>query len=45
MKKNVLNFCGVKPVKITTLEPIKSSTESKRNKWLNKIELLGYQQN
>jgi NAD(P)H dehydrogenase (quinone) len=45
MKKNVLNFCGVKPVKITSLEPIKSSTEKIRDKWLNKIELLGYQQN
>ena len=41
MKKSILNFCGIKPVKITAFEPIKSSTEEKRKLWLNKVEKLG----
>ncbi len=41
MKKGNLGFCGVKPVRITTLRPIKSSGESKRKKRLAKIEKLG----
>jgi NAD(P)H dehydrogenase (quinone) len=45
MKKNILNFCGVKPVKITSLSPLKGSGETIRNQWISKIELLGYQQN
>ena len=41
MKKGVLEFCGVKPVRITSLGPIKKSTESQRNKWLKKVESFG----
>ncbi len=41
IKKNILEFCGIKPVKITTLTPIKKSTGQTRNKWLEKIEKLG----
>ncbi len=45
MKKCVLGFCGVKPVKITTLSPIKLSNKSKREKWLKKIETIGQKMN
>lgn len=45
MKKAILGFCGVKPVKITTLSPIKSSTQAKREKWLKKIENIGRRMN
>jgi putative NADPH-quinone reductase len=45
MKKGILEFCGIKPVKITTLSPIKSSNESKRAKWLNQIEKIGQKMN
>jgi putative NADPH-quinone reductase len=38
MKKGVLEFCGVKPVRLTTLGSVKKSTEQQRNKWLNKIK-------
>lgn len=41
IKKGILEFCGVKPVEITTFSPIKSSDLKKRNKWLSKIEELG----
>jgi putative NADPH-quinone reductase len=45
MKKNVLNFCGVKPVKITSLSPLKGSNDNRRSEWIDKIEMLGFQQN
>lgn len=41
MKKSILHFCGVKPVKITSLGPIKNSTNLKRKNWLKQIEKLG----
>ncbi len=41
MKKGTLQFCGVKPVKITTFGPIKSSNDAKRQKWIKKAELRG----
>jgi NAD(P)H dehydrogenase (quinone) len=45
LKKNTLNFCGVKPVKITTISPVKNSKETQRLKWMDKIEILGCSQN
>jgi putative NADPH-quinone reductase len=45
MKKGILEFCGIKPVKITTLSSIKSSNESKRAKWLKQIEKIGQKMN
>lgn len=41
MKKSILGFCGIKPVKISTFGPVKSSTEVQRNGWLTKVEKLG----
>lgn len=41
MKKSILGFCGIKPVKITTFGPVKNSTEIQRNSWLTKVEALG----
>jgi putative NADPH-quinone reductase len=41
MKKSILGFCGIKPVKISTFGPIKSSTDVQRNSWLAKVEKLG----
>jgi len=45
IKKGVLEFCGVKPVKTTYFAPIKKSTEENRNKWLKKVEELGFAMN
>lgn len=45
MKIGVLEFCGVKPVKIKVFSGIKTSDEAKRKKWLNEVEQLGYHQN
>ncbi len=41
MKKSILGFCGVKPVKISTFGSVKNSTNDQRNKWLEKAEKLG----
>jgi NAD(P)H dehydrogenase (quinone) len=41
MKKSILNFCGVKPVKTSIIGTIKNSTELKRKTWLDKVEELG----
>lgn len=41
VKVGVLEFSGFKPVKVSSLSPIKSSTEAKRVKWLADVEKLG----
>ncbi len=43
MKKLTLEFCGIKPVRITTIGPLRLSKETFRNSWLKKIERLGQQ--
>ena len=40
-KKGTLEFCGVKPVKVTYIAPIKNSTVVFREKWLEKVYQLG----
>jgi putative NADPH-quinone reductase len=44
MKIGVLEFCGIKPVKIKVFSGIKSSNEDKRKRWLKEAEQLGEQQ-
>jgi putative NADPH-quinone reductase len=44
MKKGILQFSGILPVKISSFAPIKSSTEAKRKKWLQEVEKLGNKQ-
>jgi len=44
MKKAILEFSGIKPVKISSFAIIKSSTELKRKKWLDEVEELGKEQ-
>lgn len=41
LKKTVLGFCGIKPVKVTCVQPIRNSKIEFRNKWLVKVEMLG----
>jgi NAD(P)H dehydrogenase (quinone) len=41
MKKLTLEFCGISPVRVTTIGPIRLSKASYREKWLGKIEALG----
>jgi putative NADPH-quinone reductase len=44
MKIGVLEFCGIKPVKISAFAPVKSADELKRKKWLDEVEILGINQ-
>ena len=41
LKKSTLEFCGVKPVRVTYVGIIKSSTPENRLKWLKDIEKKG----
>jgi putative NADPH-quinone reductase len=43
MKRTVLEFCGIKPVKVTAFGPVLNSKETIRLKWLAKTENLGLQ--
>ena len=44
LKKSTLEFCGVKPVKVTYIGIIKTATNDIRKKWLAKVEELGRKQ-
>jgi hypothetical protein len=41
LKKMTLEFCGITPVGVTFISPIKRSSEDYRKKWLVKVENLG----
>jgi NAD(P)H dehydrogenase (quinone) len=41
MRKGILEFCGVQPVRITSLGPMYRSTEKIRNKWIEKMKKIG----
>lgn len=40
-KKGTLQFCGINPVKVTYIAPIKGASTDFRKKWLNKVQHLG----
>ena len=41
LKKSTLEFCGVKPVKVSYIGIIKTAKESQRQKWLEKVYNFG----
>jgi NAD(P)H dehydrogenase (quinone) len=41
MKRTILQFCGIRPVRITEVGPIKGSTEARRMRWLDSVRRLG----
>ncbi len=41
LKKSTLEFCGVKPVKVSYIAIIKSSNDDQRKKWLEKVYNFG----
>ncbi|NIF04616.1 NAD(P)H-dependent oxidoreductase [Chryseobacterium sp. Tr-659] len=41
LKRSTLEFCGIKPVKVTYVGIIRTSDEKQRNKWLEKVRRLG----
>jgi putative NADPH-quinone reductase len=43
MKRTILEFCGIKPVTISSFGPIKNSSQKKREKWLGQVSAFGHQ--
>lgn len=43
VRRTILEFCGIKPVKITAFGPVRSSTPAQRDTWLRQAEQLGRQ--
>jgi NAD(P)H dehydrogenase (quinone) len=43
LKKTTLEFCGVKPVKVSYIGIVKTSNDVQRAKWLQKVHDLGVQ--
>lgn len=43
MKQLTLHFSGIRPVRTTTIGPLRLSTDTYRQKWLTTIEQLGRQ--
>ncbi|MCB9495358.1 MAG: NAD(P)H-dependent oxidoreductase [Fibrobacteria bacterium] len=41
MASGVLKFCGISPVRLTDIGPVRRSSEEKRAEWLRKVERLG----
>lgn len=41
LKRSTLEFCGIKPVKVTYIGPIRNSKMEFRSKWLAKVEGMG----
>ena len=44
LKKSVLQFCGINPVKVSYIAIIKTSDEKQRKIWLQKVKTLGIKQ-
>lgn len=44
LKKSILEYCGVKPVKVTYIGIIRNSKEEERDHWLKKVKALGKKQ-
>lgn len=44
LKKSTLEFCGIKPVRVTYFGIVKQADQHKREKWLQQVFLLGAKQ-
>lgn len=44
LRKSTLQFCGIKPVRVTYVGIIKTSNEKKRSTWLDTVQVLGQKQ-
>jgi putative NADPH-quinone reductase len=43
LKRNILHFCGVAPVRATIHGMIEGVSDDKRKEWLREVEALGHQ--
>jgi NAD(P)H dehydrogenase (quinone) len=44
LKKSTLEYCGIKPVKVTYIGIVKTADVALRKKWLDKVVILGRKQ-
>lgn len=44
MKKGILEFCGIKPVRVISFAPIKTSNSKTRQRWIKIVAQLGRKQ-
>lgn len=44
LKKSTLEFCGIKPVRVTYYGPVKNTEGTKRLKWMKDVEMMGEKQ-
>ncbi|MCE4066997.1 NAD(P)H-dependent oxidoreductase [Chryseobacterium gleum] len=44
LRKSVLEYCGVKPVRVTYIGIIRNSKDEQRTQWLTKVKVLGKKQ-
>jgi len=42
MQRTILEFCGIKPVTISSFGSVKSSSQQKREKWLGQVRSYGH---
>jgi NAD(P)H dehydrogenase (quinone) len=45
MRKAILEFCGIKPVRINSLGSMRKSTEKQRLRWINRMKKYGSNMN
>lgn len=43
MKRTILDFCGIKPIRITEIAPVRQSTPMQRSQWLAQVSHLATQ--
>ena len=41
MKRSILEFCGIAPVRITDVGPMRNASAQKREKWIREVNALG----
>jgi len=41
LRRSILEFCGIKPVRVSYIGIVKTATEQQRGKWLERIQAMG----
>jgi putative NADPH-quinone reductase len=41
LKRNILGFCGIRPIRATLLGMVEGEDDSRRRRWLARLEALG----
>lgn len=44
MKRTILEFCGIKPVKVSSFGPVRSANDKQRESWLTDVYRMGLKQ-